>query len=203
MEVSDDSYFSIEKESVGLYREKASKFIACAFPVNTEQEVKTVLEGLRKQYYDANHHCFAYRIGYEQPAYRISDDGEPSGSAGKPIYGQILSKNLFDIMVVVIRYFGGTKLGIPGLIHAYRSATAEALHNAVVVEKIISSEYKLRFDYPMMNEVMRIIKEPGIKITEQGGDTMVDLTIKIRKSMCQLLEIKVARLKGISLVRMR
>ncbi|MCX6267127.1 MAG: YigZ family protein, partial [Bacteroidetes bacterium] len=137
MDTIKDSFLSISSESRGIYREKASKFMCVAMPVSSEEEVKLNLDELKKAYHDANHHCYAYRLGLENHAYRTNDDGEPSGSAGKPIYGQILSMGLSDILVVVIRYFGGTKLGIPGLIHAYRTAAREALEQASIIEKIV------------------------------------------------------------------
>jgi uncharacterized YigZ family protein len=201
VEQTTDRYSSIASESTGIYREKASKFIAVAIPVTSEADVKASLEGLRKRYFDANHHCYAYRIGFENQQYRTNDDGEPSGSAGKPIYGQLLSRDLYDILVVVIRYFGGTKLGIPGLIHAYRSATAEALMHATVVEKIIVSEYQLVFDYPMMNEVMRIMKDLGGKVKEQGGESMVEMTVSIRRSLELNLTVRLERLQGLTMIK--
>ena len=200
MELSTDSFLSISGESRGLYREKASKFIAVALPVSTEEEAKTSLEGLRNTYHDANHHCYAYRLGLEKPAYRVNDDGEPSGSAGKPIYGQILSTGLSDILVVVIRYFGGTKLGIPGLIHAYRTAARTALDQAVIIEKIIYVQFRVTFEYPMMNEIMRIFKEEGIKIVNQTSALNCEIDFQVRKSYVDKLQTRFSRLKNIKMV---
>ena len=199
MEVIMDSFLSIAGESRGMFREKASKFIAVAFPVSSEEEVKASLEELKKDYHDANHHCYAYRLGPESQSYRTNDDGEPSGSAGKPIYGQILSMELFEVMVVVIRYFGGTKLGIPGLIQAYRAAAREALEQAEVIEKTIRVHYSVVFEYKMMNEIMRILKDEGIKITSQSAQEKCEIEFNIRKSLSGHIETRIARLRDVSL----
>ena len=199
MEAIKDSFQSIAGESSGIYREKASKFIAIAMPVSSEEDVKTSLEELRKDYHDANHHCYAYRLGLENQAYRTNDDGEPSGSAGKPIYGQILSLGLSDILVVVIRYFGGTKLGIPGLIHAYRTVAREALEQAVVIEKVIQVQYRVTFDYNRMNEIMRILKEEGVKISRQTAVEKCVIDFQIRKGHADKIENRIKRLSNITL----
>ncbi|NCA77790.1 MAG: YigZ family protein [Alphaproteobacteria bacterium] len=194
-----DWYLTISGKSEGTYRDKASKFIANALPVFSEEEAKSALDRIRKNYYDANHHCYAYRIGYENFIYRIQDDGEPSGSAGKPIYGQILSKELYDVLVVVTRYFGGTKLGIPGLIHAYRTAAKEALEKAVIVESVMMKEYSVQFEYPLMNEVMRIIKESGCKIIGQTAGDQYEIRFQIRKRQVSFVESKMQRIRGVTL----
>lgn len=194
METLTDSFQSIAAESRGIYREKASKFIAIAIPVSTEQEVKTKLDELRKSYHDANHHCYAYRLGIKDPLYRMNDDGEPAGSAGKPIYGQLLSTGLSDILVVVIRYFGGTKLGIPGLIHAYKTAAREALDNAEIVEKIIRVQFRISFAYAMMNEVMRILKDEGVKIISQHAGERYEIVFSVRKNHQNQVENRVKRI---------
>jgi len=177
-----DTYYSIAAASIGLYREKASKFKAFAFPVSSEADIRTQIDSIRKSYFDANHFCYAYRIGFPAFIYRVNDDGEPSGSAGKPIYGQILSRDLYDILVVVIRYFGGTKLGIPGLIRAYRSATAEALDAAETVIKIVTERRVITFPYERMNEVMRIIKQEFAQVVAQESDLQVTLHLEVRKT---------------------
>jgi len=194
-----DSYLSIANESRGVYREKASKFIAIAIPVNSESKIKENLEAVRKEFYDARHHCFAYRIGYENHLYRVNDDGEPSGSAGRPIYGQILSMNLSDVLVVVVRYFGGTKLGIPGLINAYRTATREALEKAEIRTKILTVQLDIVFDYPSMNEVMRIIKEEAIQIIGQQSDVRCSLRISVKKSKMEMVYLRLNKLKNLSI----
>lgn len=176
-----DSYRSIAGPSEGLYKDNGSRFIALAYPVETEQQVKEILSGLRKEYYDARHHCYAYRLGYKGDVFRASDDGEPSGSAGRPILGQIDSAGLSDILVVVVRYFGGIKLGIPGLIRAYKTSTADALTQATVVEKIASRQFRISFDYFVMNDVMKIIKDLGLPILSQdfGMSCVADLRVRL------------------------
>ena len=200
MEHSTDSYLSIVAESHGDYREKASKFLAIALPVSGLEEINAKLTELRKTYHDANHHCYAYRLGHENPIFRMNDDGEPSGSAGKPIYGQILSAKLSDVIVVVIRYFGGTKLGIPGLIHAYRTAAREALNQATIIEKIIRVPYKVIFDYHIINEIMRILKEEGVKIVNQTAHDRCEVEFLVRKSKVHQVESRMMRLKNINIV---
>jgi len=200
MELSTDSFLSVSGESRGIYREKASKFIAVALPVSSEEEVKASLEELRKSYHDANHHCYAYRLGLENQAYRMNDDGEPSGSAGKPIYGQILSTGLSDVLVVVVRYFGGTKLGIPGLIHAYRVAAREALDQAEIIEKIIRVHLKIIFEYPMMNEIMRILKEEGVKIVSQSSAINCEIDFQVRRSNLDKVRTRLTRLNKVEII---
>ena len=184
MEVRD-TYLSIASESRGTYREKASRFIAVAMPAATEEEIREKLDSLRKEYYDANHHCYAYRLGQSGDVYRLNDDGEPSGSAGRPIHGQIVSKGLSDVLVVVIRYFGGTKLGVPGLINAYRTAAAEALENAQKIQKVLTDLFEVTFDYKEMNEVMRILKENGSAIIRQECDQTCRILFSVRRSMSE------------------
>ncbi len=180
--MASDEYLSIENESTGIYREKASKFIAHAFPVSDDEAVKLYLEKLRKRFHDANHHCYAYRIGHGNHHYRINDDGEPSGSAGKPIYGQILSAGLSDVLIVVVRYFGGTKLGIPGLIHAYKTAAREALDQAVIIKKTVTMEAAVTFPYDAMNLIMRILKDESVKIIRQELTESCRIVFRYRQS---------------------
>lgn len=162
-----DRYFSISKASEGFYKEKGSKFIAWAFPARDEEEVKAHLEALRSKYYDARHHCYAYAFGPEQEPYRANDDGEPSNSAGAPILGQIRSHELSDVLVVVIRYFGGTKLGVGGLIHAYKTAAHEALAQAKRKEVVLCKEVWIKHGYEQMNWVMRLISQWNLTLIEQ------------------------------------
>ncbi len=159
----EDTFKTIKTQSEGLYKDKGSKFIAYAIPVVSEEEIKEHLQELRRKHYDARHHCYAYALGPVRDAFRINDDGEPSGTAGKPIYGQILSHDLTNILIVVIRYFGGVKLGVRGLINAYKAAAQEAIANNETEEKIIREVYELGFDYPLMNEVMRVLKEHDLE----------------------------------------
>ena len=159
---NDDTYNMLATRGDGLYKEKGSKFIAEAFTVMSEDEAKAAITEIKKKYFDARHHCFAYMIGPDKKTFRSSDDGEPSGTAGKPILNQILSKDVTNVCVVVTRYFGGIKLGTSGLINAYKTAARDALDNAQIVEKTINEFYSLEFEYPLMNEVMRIMKEEDL-----------------------------------------
>lgn len=162
-----DSYLTISKNSEGLYKEKGSKFIALSFPVRSEEQVKEKLEEVKKTYYDARHHCYAYILGANGAQYRANDDGEPNHSAGDPILGQIKSRELTNTLVVVVRYFGGTKLGVSGLINAYKTSAAEALEQNKVVEKLITKSVKFIFPYEEMNEVMKLVSDFELEIINQ------------------------------------
>lgn len=157
-----DKYMSIAAPAQGLFKDNGSRFIAFAYPVESIEEVKPLVDALKKEYHDARHHCFAYRIGHKGDAFRANDDGEPSGSAGRPILGQIDSAGLSDILVVVVRYFGGIKLGIPGLIRAYKTSTADALATATIVEKTACQYFTVEFEYLQMNSVMKVLKDMGL-----------------------------------------
>lgn len=174
-----DLYLTISGESKGLFRDRGSRFIALAFPVSKESEIKEILSRLRKEYHDARHHCFAWRLGPDMEGYRFNDDGEPSGSAGRPIFGQIQSRELTDILIVVIRYFGGTLLGVGGLINAYRKATADALDQANIIEKRVDKRIHLDFPYDAMNSVMSITKEFNLKPEHQQFDLNCALTLRV------------------------
>jgi uncharacterized YigZ family protein len=178
----EDTYKTITQPGSGIYKEKGSKFIALAYPVTAEDGVKQILEDLRKEYYDARHHCYAYILGPDRSAWRVNDDGEPSGTGGKPIHGQILSFDLTNILIVVIRYFGGTKLGVSGLINAYKSAAKDALLQAEIVEKTVNEIYKLEFPYELMNDVMRIIKEEDLHMIDNQFNNSCTITYSIRKN---------------------
>lgn len=175
-----DQYRSIAAPSEGLFKDNGSRFIALAYPVETEEEVKSIVAGLRKEYHDARHHCYAYRLGYKGDVWRASDDGEPSGSAGRPILGQIDSLGLSDILVVVVRYFGGIKLGIPGLIRAYKTSTADALSSAQIVDKIASRHFRLEFDYLSMNAVMKVLKDMDLPQSAQEFGESCSLQTSVR-----------------------
>ena len=177
-----DSYKSIASEAKGLFKDNGSRFIAHAYPVETEEEVKEIVASLKKEYYDARHHVYAYRIGYKGDKFRANDDGEPSGSSGRPVLGQIDSNSLSDILVVVVRYFGGIKLGIPGLIRAYRTATADAIANAQIVEKIASKTYRIHFGYMSMNGVMKVLKDMGLEQKNQKFDMECSIDTNVRLS---------------------
>ena len=178
-----DSYKSIAAESKGLFKDNGSRFIAHAYPVETEEEVKEIIAALKKEYYDARHHVYAYRLGYKGDRFRANDDGEPSGSSGRPVLGQIDSKGLSDILVVVVRYFGGIKLGIPGLIRAYKTSTADALENAEIIEKIAAKMFRIHFGYMSMNSVMKVMKDMNLEQKNQKFDMECTMDTSIRLSL--------------------
>lgn len=175
-----DSFNSIAEISEGLFKDNGSRFIAKAYPVETEEQVKAIVASLKKEYYDARHHCYAYRLGYKGDKFRANDDGEPSSTAGRPILGQIDSRELSDVLVVVIRYFGGIKLGVPGLIRAYKSSTADALDSAKVVEKIATRDFRVNFQYLNMNDVMKMFKEMSLVIKNQVFDLNCTIDTAVR-----------------------
>lgn len=189
-----DTYLTIQDKSEGIYTEKRSKFLAFAHPVETIDEIKDLLTDYKKKYYDARHVCYAYMLGPERTDFRANDDGEPSSTAGKPILGQINSRELTNILVVVIRYFGGVKLGTSGLIVAYREAAAEALSAAAVIEKTIEETVTFTFPYVMMNSVMRVVKELNSRIVEQKYDETCIITLAIKRSMAPMLEERLNKL---------
>lgn len=178
-----DIYKSIAAKSDGLFKDNGSRFIASAWPVESEEEVKAIIDSLKKEYHDARHHCYAYRIGYKGEKWRANDDGEPSGSAGRPILGQIDSAGLSDVLVVVVRYFGGIKLGIPGLIRAYKTSTADALANASAVEKIAGSWFRLQFGYDSMPQVMKVLKDLDLPQRARDFGTECSLEVRVRDSL--------------------
>ncbi len=189
-----DTYLTIQDKSEGIYTEKRSKFLAFAHPVEAIDEIKDLLTDYKKKYYDARHVCYAYMLGPERTDFRANDDGEPSSTAGKPILGQINSRELTNILVVVIRYFGGVKLGTSGLIVAYREAAAEALSAATVIEKTIEETVTFTFPYMMMNSVMRVVKELNPRIVEQKYDETCIITLAIKRSMAPMLEERLNKL---------
>ncbi len=198
----EDIYKTIEGTSEGLYKEKGSKFIARAYHVENEEEIKAVLLKLRKEFYDARHHCYAWRIDVRAEKTRSNDDGEPSGSAGKPILNQLFSFELYDVLLVVIRYFGGTKLGVSGLINAYKTASREALENANIVEKEIRDLYQVDFEYPMMNSVMRIIKEDNLTIVGQHFDNHCTIELALRLSTINKSTNRLSKIHGVKLKKL-
>lgn len=198
MMIQEDTYKTIIGVAEGIYTEKRSKFIAIAIPVHTVEEIKQHLDIYQKKYYDARHVCYAYMLGHERKDFRANDNGEPSGTAGKPILGQINSNGLTDILIVVVRYFGGIKLGTSGLIVAYKAAAAEAIANATIIEKTVDDEIAVAFEYPFMNDVMRIVKEEEPEILEQSYDMDCLMKLRIRRSMMGKLR---ARLEKVETVR--
>ncbi len=177
----DDTYLTIEDRAGGVYKEKGSKFISLAFPVTTQEEIKEIVKDIKKEYFDARHHCYAYILGHDKSVFRMNDDGEPSSTAGKPIYGQLLSKDLTNILVVVVRYFGGTKLGVSGLIQAYKQATIDVLNNSKIIEKTVDEVYSVSFDYSLMNDVMKVMKEHVLHQQNHKFENDCYLEFRIRK----------------------
>ena len=196
----DDTYKTITGLSESIYTEKRSKFIAIALPVRTLEEVKEQLDIYQKKYYDARHVCYAYMLGADRKNFRANDNGEPSGTAGKPILGQINSKELTDVLVIVVRYFGGIKLGTSGLIVAYRTAAAQALEEAEVVEKTVDEEVSFAFEYPFMNDVMRIVKEDSPEIVNQSYDMDCFMCLRIRKSEMPRLRARLEKVETLRFV---
>lgn len=192
---AEDTYKTIVEPSEGIFTEKRSKFIALAFPVRTLDEIKVLLDAHQKKYYDARHVCYAYMLGAERTNFRANDNGEPSGTAGKPILGQINSNELTDILLIVVRYFGGIKLGTGGLVVAYKAAAAEALAAATVIEKTVDEDVTVMFEYPFMNDVMRIVKEEEPEILEQSYDMDCSMTLRIRRSMMPKLRARLEKVE--------
>ena len=198
--MQDDTYKTITAPVEGIYTEKRSKFIAIALPVTTLEQVKEHLDRLQKQYYDARHVCYAYMLGPERTNFRANDNGEPSGTAGKPILGQINSNELTDILIVVVRYFGGIKLGTSGLIVANKAAAAEALASAEVVTRTVDEVVRFSFEYPMMNEVMRVVKEMEPRILEQGYDQDCLMALQIRRSRMETLRQRLLKVDTLRII---
>lgn len=195
-----DTYKTIESEAQGLFRDRGSRFIAVAIPVNSQEDIKSRLAELRKEYHDARHHCYAWMLAPDRQAWRISDDGEPSGTAGKPILGQINSRELTNVLVVVIRYFGGTLLGVSGLINAYRAAAADALNNAKVVEKHVCQRWAITFNYISMNDVMKVLRDEDCRQSEHaynGSD--VTMEIIFRASLSPQVTGRLGKITGLQM----
>ena len=197
-----DTYLSIASPSEGLYKELGSRFISLAYPVENEDQIKEILSSVKKKYHDARHHCFAYRLGLDGSVFRSNDDGEPSGSAGRPILGQIDSASLSDILVVVVRYFGGIKLGIPGLIRAYRSATADALAAADKIEKVAGCSWRLEFDYLSMNAVMKVVKDLSLDLSGQTYGERCGANVRVRYSLEESFCKRIAEIEGCVLCKL-
>ncbi|MDP4239449.1 MAG: YigZ family protein [Bacteroidota bacterium] len=196
-----DTYKTISSSTEGIYKEKGSKFLSFAIPVHSVDEVKEVIKTYKKEYYDARHVCFAYMLGAERKEWRANDDGEPSGTAGRPILGQINSKGLTDILVLVVRYFGGVLLGTGGLTVAYKEAAADALNQAVVIEKTVDETISINFDYVLMNDVMRIIKDTNARILSQLYGNNCVMNLCIRKDDSELIRSKLEKVVGVHLSR--
>ena len=195
--MESDTYLTIKAFSQGLYKEKGSRFIALAYPVSTQEAIKNILDSIRKEHHSARHHCFAWMLGQERETFRISDDGEPSGSAGRPIMGQINSCELTNILIVVVRYFGGKLLGVSGLINAYRSAAESAINNSEIVELIIQDYFELVFPYSSINDVMKVIKDEDINQSQQKFEIECKMTINFRSSARERILNSLSRINGL------
>ena len=199
-----DTYLTLDHAKGDiLYKDKGSKFIGYAFPINDEDEVKTHIEELKRKHHSARHWCYAWRLGIEQIGYRINDDGEPNNSAGQPIYGQILSKNITNVLLVVVRYFGGTKLGLGGLINAYKTTAKWTLDESVIIERTIDVKFQVMFDYANMNKVMRIVKENNLEILTQKMELKCDFIIAVRKKNAGKIEKSFNNLRCLKIIEIK
>jgi uncharacterized YigZ family protein len=195
--MNSDIYYSIKAPSQGLYKEKGSRFISFAFPVQDQEEIKPILDRIRKEHHEARHHCFAWMTGHERLNWRVSDDGEPSGTGGRPIMGQINSFGLTNILIVVTRYFGGTLLGVSGLINAYRSAAADAIGNAAITECTLREYYEITYPYDAMNQVMKILKEDNITLSDHSFDLVCSIRLNFRASARERILDRLMRIEGL------
>jgi uncharacterized YigZ family protein len=195
--MESDSYYTIKSASEGLYKEKGSRFLAYACPVTDATEIRQITDLIRKEHHEARHHCFAYMIGKDRSIWRVNDDGEPSGTAGRPILGQINSSGLTNILIVVSRYFGGTLLGVSGLINAYRSAAAAAIENAEIVECTVKNYYEITYPYISMNDVMKILKEEEIEQSDHIFDLECKINISFRASSKEKIMERFDRVKDL------
>lgn len=196
----EDTFKTIEKPSEGLFKDKGSRFISYAFPVNSEEEIKELLQSIKKEHHSARHHCYAWQLGVEKTLFRVNDDGEPSSTAGKPILGQIQSFDLTNLLIVVVRYFGGTLLGVSGLINAYRHAALDAINNAEIVEKIVEKWLLIEFDYSVMNEVMKIFKDEKLPQIDQQFDLSCKVKTHIRLSESNRIEQGLLKIESVDVI---
>ena len=196
--MSPDVYFSIKAPSQGLYKEKGSRFIAFAHHVSDQEEIKAILEIIRKEHHEARHHCFAWMTGHNRLNWRFNDDGEPSGTGGRPILGQINSSGLTNILIVVTRYFGGTLLGVSGLINAYRTAAADAIQNAEIIECLLQDYYEITYPYDAMNQVMKILKEESVSQSEHSFDIVCRIRLNFRSSAKERILPRLSRIEGLA-----
>ena len=194
-----DTYKTIETPSEGIYKEKGSKFLAYAFPIMGEESAKEHIQNLKQKYYDARHHCFAWKLGMDENLFRVNDDGEPSGTAGKPIFGQIKSHELTNILIVVVRYFGGIKLGTSGLINAYKAASADVIANATIIERTVNDYFDISFSYLAMNDVMKVIKEENPEIISQQFNLNCIIRLSMRCSKSQALTSRLENIESVGI----
>ncbi|MDD2380722.1 MAG: YigZ family protein [Mariniphaga sp.] len=197
----DDSYKTIADKSEGFFKDKGSRFFAYAFPVNTEEETKEIINQIRKEHHTARHHCYAWRIGVKEISFRANDDGEPSSTAGKPILGQLIKFDLTNVLLVVVRYFGGTLLGTGGLIQAYRSAAADALSHARIVIQTVKNYYRIKFTYLQMNDVMQVVKQENLNISDTRFELDCQIDMVVRQSESARIEQLFKPMKGVKIER--
>lgn len=195
----DDTYKTIKTSSEGIFKDKGSKFIAYLYPIRSEAEIKNIIANLKSLHPKARHHCWAMRLSPDRTVFRINDDGEPSGTAGRPILNTLLSYELTDVLVVVVRYFGGTLLGVPGLINAYKTATIEAIKHSEIIVNTINLVCRIDFDHIRMNEVMKIIKEEDLRILSQHFDLKCSMDLEIRQSMLNKISGRLQKIEGLNL----
>jgi uncharacterized YigZ family protein len=195
----NDSYLTIKQAAQGLFKDKGSKFLAYAYPFTDETELKEIINNLKLEHAKARHFCFAYRLGLDQTAFRINDDGEPAGTAGRPILNTLLSKELTNILVVVVRYFGGTLLGVPGLINAYKKATEDVINRCEIVEDTVKDFYQIKFEYLQMNDVMKIIKEDNLMINHQNFNLNCEVELAINQSKTNQTVLKFQQIENLTL----
>lgn len=194
----DDAYMTISSPCEGLYKEKGSKFLAFAFPVSTKEQVKPIVDDLRKKHHDARHVCFAYIINPQSPETRANDDGEPSGTAGRPMLGALQSKGVMNVLMVVVRYFGGTKLGTSGLINAYKTASLDALENGEIIERNLEATLSIHFSYFVMNDVMKVMKEENPTVLSQTFDNECAMQLQVRLNDFEKLKSRLENIEGVS-----
>ncbi len=199
MMLFSDTYLTIDKPAEAIFKDKGSKFLAYAYPVDNDQQIKEILNQLKKEHHTANHHCYAYRLGADKMNFRANDDGEPSNTAGKPILGQIQSNDLTNILIVVVRYFGGTLLGVSGLINAYKNSAADVIKVSSIIEKQILFNYTIQFYFEHLNDVMKLLKQLDCKITNQQFDNNCELSFSIRKANSEQCEEKLKKIEGLKL----
>ena len=195
----EDTFKTISKPSEGLFKDKGSKFMSFAFPVESEDEIRNIIQVLRKAHHSARHHCYAWRLGYDKSVFRANDDGEPSSTAGKPILGQIQSFDLTNILIVVVRYFGGALLGVSGLINAYRNAASDAILQAEIIEKLVEKQLLIEFDYSVLNEVMKIFKEEKLTQNEPQFDLSCQIKTQIRLNDLDRIEEGLKKVEGLKI----
>ena len=193
----DDTYKTIAQPAEGIFRDRGSKFLGYAYPISSDADIKPIVAKLKAEHPKANHHCWAIRLGIDRSVFRVNDDGEPSGTAGRPILNTLLSKNITNVLVVVVRYFGGTLLGVPGLINAYKLTTEAALEQAEIIEKTVNDIYTITFEYPQMNDVMRIIKEEQLQVLEQTSELNCSIKFSIRKTQVEQVMNKLNKQTGL------